>query len=375
MINISVKRSAAMMLPMFTLAAGLAAGLGSVPSSDGGEKKPSPLALKLEHVSAPLLPFQAVRLRATLRNDGKKRIGPLEVIYPWTHVNGPGDAAYTELEMLPDKANAALMPSAVSVMIQKAPVHLDPGEELSVSYSLAAKLSEPKRPAVPAFAEPGVYTLKWVCQVGGESHEQTIEVVVREPDDKDKVLVQWLTKDRALAMCLLDFVNAPGDSQMAKLKDIAYRFPNSTYATYARFALARGYQAGKGFSPFSRRVADAMAADQLDKVVERRSEIKDGARSPQPGFAFLPDALMLFSTVERVAKEDVARRLDREFPDALVVLEHVASSLGTDPALAESIVTRKCPDDPGAARSFLFDAWRAYRKRAAKDPHVDSRIP
>src|SRR5437867_2941539 len=57
------------------------------------------LTLKVEQVSRPVYPYQAVRLRLTVHNAGKKRVGPLE-FYPgkieiW--IKGPRDKTYQRL--------------------------------------------------------------------------------------------------------------------------------------------------------------------------------------------------------------------------------------------------------------------------------------
>ncbi len=271
----------------------------------------------------------------------------------------------------------------------KVPLVLDPGERHYVSFAVAAEwevkwiIEGKKQQAVnhgkSIFPEPGNYSVKCAYLFEGVRLEQTIQIDVRAPKDENESVFQLLQKDPLLASALMCPLDVPQEALIPKLKDIIERFPKSSYTDYARFALARGYWGGSGVYPFSRRVAAALAADQLEKVVANlRWEPKLKKLVPN-SFAYLPDALVLFKWAEPAARMGVLRKLDREFPDAIVWLEEVASSLGSgEPEkrqLVELILNRKIPDDPAEVRAFIIEGWRSYRKKAPRPPDEEKRPP
>jgi hypothetical protein len=74
-------------------------------------------------------------------------------------------------------------------------------------------------------------------------------VEVKEPQGDDKKVWELLQKDEQLAGALMCPVDAPSDDVRPKLIQLLKDYPKSSYAPYARFALARHYFNGTGFQP------------------------------------------------------------------------------------------------------------------------------
>jgi hypothetical protein len=243
--------------------------------------------------------------------------------------------------------------------------------------------------ARPLFSEPGRYTIK--CLVGfgayepGHRLEQVIDIVVGTPQGDDAAILQLLKQDEALAFVLMRPVDRPEETLIPKLKDLIEQFPKSSYADYARFALARGYWRGIGVHPPSRRVATALAADQLQKIVENRWDATLKKVVPSR-FAYLPNALILWKLAEPLGREDTLRRLDRVFPDAAEWLEEVAASLMPSNSEGrkdvEFLLNQKFttsgsgpfnPFDTGKAP--IADGWKSYRQRIPRAEEEPRRAP
>lgn len=131
----------------------------------------------------------------------------------------------------------------------------------------------PDKPARPLFPKPGDYEFRlyYLCDQHKFDSPNTISaavtVRVREPEGKDREIVEQLQKDNGLfARVMNPFWVHVGDEYIPKLKVLLHDHPNSSYAPYFRLALARNYLAvGTGLTS---RVKMAMAADELEKSIE-----------------------------------------------------------------------------------------------------------
>ncbi len=73
---------------------------------------------------------------------------------------------------------------------------------------------------------------------------------VEPPQGNDKTIVELLSRNTKLGPALLSTIHEPDDDVLPKFRRLVTDFPNSRYADYARFALARDYLQGTGYHWF-----------------------------------------------------------------------------------------------------------------------------
>jgi hypothetical protein len=261
-------------------------------------------------------------------------------------------------------------------MNARAPLYLGPGEQTSVSFALGLQWREiiggrqVGGPHIPLFPEAGEYWLK--CEYAGVKTELKVEV--REPKGEDRAVYEALQKNPSLAAALLDYLHPPEAALIPKLEAIVELFPESSYAGYARFALARFHLKGNGFpldqTPNVSRVALAKATDQLEQIYpDRRSAA-----------AYYPNAMIAMKAADLRFYEVnfIAARLSDHYWDSVEYLELFAhlllSHAPQDRKVVEWIAGREYPTvkDPieqqRATERFRAEVWTAFRKRVATGP-------
>lgn len=338
------------------------------------------IQLELEQLGAPTCPYQAVRIRVGIRNVSSKRIGPpllpIDDSLGYCLMKGPNQSSYRAIRayiMIPGSRRFAITPRGH--MNGSAQLFLEPKERTSASFAIAAEWSDkagnpfPEGSCEPLFPEPGLYSLKFRYLLDAKTYtykEAAIAINVAVPRGDEKVVFDLLKTDAKLATTLMQSVDTPDKTVVPKLKNIVERYPETSYAAYARFALARGYLKGIEVSPFSERVAFAFAADQLEKVIQDRYNA--GQKKVVPSdFAYLPDTLMLMKLVEPQAKKNILLRLHREFSDDLGWLEEFASLLTAADQRREDrefLLKRQYPPDPQEAAAMKAEEWVKFRKQA-----------
>ncbi len=350
-------------------------------SRDSDPTDPSEFEFQFEQLGGTIRPYQAVRLRFTLRNIGRKRIGPVQLDYGGAlSIKAPNQDAYYRPSghmLVFDRDRSPGGTSAITpreTMNSRASLLLDQDERISASLAFAACWRDVDGRRLPAgggqaiFEEPGEYLIKCRFRADpkhGEYIERVLKVHVLPPEGQDKAVCELLDKDAVLASALMRPVDAPDKEVFPKIKDIVERYPESSYADYARFALARGYLRGIGISPHSQRVAWALAADQLEKVIQDRYDPKVRKFLPKD-FAYMPNALILMRLVDLHAKEASLLRLHQEYTDALEWIEEFASLLTRADHMreqAEFVLKRKFPAGTEETSAFMADAWREFRKQ------------
>jgi hypothetical protein len=300
--------------------------------------EPKDVEFRLEVVGPSPLPFQAVRLRATLKNVSAKRVGPMR----------PMDGLYDILVRGPRESSFREVERAVSILQKGLPMNpthregknstalmcLDPGEETSATFAVAAHWRDEVKPVFPS---PGKYTLKLVYQTEHRDQQridQTVTVEVREPEsDDDKAVYRWLREDPELAAELLCPVGRPAEGTVPTIKrEVLGKRPDSSYAPYARFALGRHYRYRDWNGP-RREEFRATAAGLLEKA-------------GRADFPYRPNALIALRGLAPGAKQQADPILKERFADAVEWQEVVASSFGLSPEQWEAFRKRGAPGKP-----------------------------
>ena len=334
---------------------------------------PQDVEMKIEQVGPSPLPYQAVRLRLTIRNTSKKRVGPLFALESsgLQGIKGPGDnkfeqqeQAFTRFRLNTGRTISAANQSPLEWTNRTVYLYLDPGEQTSVSIAFAHKHnpgpdgSEDKRYG-PMFSKSGEYSAKWLYKglwtLRQWDIERVVKIQVQEPKGDDKTICTLLEKDSKLAFVMMSPVHIPdweipraGEELIPRLKAIYEKYPNSSYADYARFAVARLYIERYGFESDGWKTGQAMLA----KLAPKR-------------FAYQGQVL---GRMWRFDSKSSAE-LYRLFPDDLDFLETFAGSLGGihpgDPKLTADLLgpNVKVPEDRDERGKLRLQEWWKFRKR------------
>jgi hypothetical protein len=365
---------------------------GLVPSVTGavddiyGPLDPKDVELQVEQPQESICPFQAIRLRCTLRNISKATLNRAVLldngVALW--IKGPYDKAFSRppQSILLFPKGRPTNPSSASGMYNRVPLFLEPGEKTSVSFAFAASWRTqegaklPDDQGEPIFAEPGTYLVKCDYCVDNKQNkliEKVLKVHVRVPGGQDKAVYDLLKNDRQLTSVLMRPVDTPAKETVSKLKEIIEKFPESSYVPYARFALARAYLNGLGLDTASSRVRRAFAGDELEAVIKHGYDAQAKKIIPNT-FPYRPNALVLLSHLDAHERLSALNHLRCDHPESLECIEEFASLLlssGTHRGRyeAEQLVGRFPPEDPilspddAKTRAFIDDKWRSFRKR------------
>jgi hypothetical protein len=220
------------------------------------------MTLKLEVVGSAPLPYQAIRLQMTLHNISSNTLGPIQSIDrcagAWVKRPTENDfSGYRGSIRMFDSERPHNITNTQHINYQ-GPLRLKPGEESSASFVVAAEWLDrqgqlhPSGTGIAIFSKPGIYVIKGFYLIDGQKEkwiEAITEVEVKEPQGDDKKVWELLQKDEQLAGALMCPVDAPSDDVRPKLIQLLKDYPKSSYAPYARFALARHYFNGTGFQP------------------------------------------------------------------------------------------------------------------------------
>jgi len=299
--------------------------------SSKGENKPPPEGLQLlvQKVGPDPLPYQAVRLRLTLRNDGKKEVADLllpEGTSILTGIKGPKDADFLSTGLKGRRGGVGLLPRSRSdfrnhdLVFETQRLTLKPGEQDSVVGAFV-------RPASPdelaLLLQPGEHTLRleyWQkYSASFDLKPATVQVKVAEPKGADAEVCKLLDKLRATKRDVVDsfmaaiyYRDCPEAETVPFLESIVTKYPKSSYADYARLILAHHHLEGQ--DPDGKQKKDIPKAD-IDAAVAYLNAInvKD--------FPYAADALLFLRTIHRWRTGDqrqvgqIEARLAAEFPE------------------------------------------------------------
>lgn len=352
-----------------------------------GPLDPKDLELEVEQPQESICPYQAIRLRCTLRNISKSTLKHAVLLDDgvafW--IRGHSEKTFSRpphcILLYPE--GRSTIPSASSGFSTKVPLFLGPGEKTSVSFAFAAAWRDNRGERLPIdrgnpiFAEPGIYVIKCGYCVDNKENkfiEQTLKIHVRIPEGQDKDVYELLKNDQQLASALMRPVDVPAKEAVPKLKDIVDKFPKSSYVPYARFALARAYLHGLGLDTTSSRVRRAHSGDELEAVIKQHynEEIKKVVPN---NFPYRPNALILLSKIDPNEKWSSRTCLHREYPDSMEWIEEFAPLLPSRDLHGRyeaEVLVGKFPSDDrilpvigeeSPITKFMYDKWRSFRKR------------
>lgn len=207
-------------------------------------------------VSAPPYPYQAVRVQWRVVND--RGVPLLRCAPPDALFESP--SVLREHERRPVRAHGAMVwidspyrntPNTTTRERRNGIGYpLLPGECSSGSGSLAAtwaRNNKPLRVGDPVFTVPGRYRISvTLSHPRQERPSLAIEVEVLEPQGAEKQACDALEDDRVLRSALMSPVDVPGFSLAPRLRRFIDQYGKTSYADYARFALARHFLRGAG---------------------------------------------------------------------------------------------------------------------------------
>jgi len=308
-------------LALVPLAAGIAVPADGNPLADYVLPDPNALTLKVDVLEPHPLPFQAIRLRVRLSNTGEKDVGPL---YPVDSnlgvlLKGPGQE---EFRPIADTHQSSVNPgfsgtTARGQMNDSMRLILHPGFETSVSFSFAADWGRGRDAVKPIIGVPGSYVVK--CYYSGVKRpylEQVGQIKVLEPSGADKTVFEMLSLNKSLAAALMSPRLVPEKELVEELSRIVERHSESSYAAYAKFALARALLFGKYDHP-------SLAGEARDG--KALSLLQEASLDRFPYHTHVLVALR-----DHLRKHDATAKtidlLNREHPDAMEWLEEAAKS-------------------------------------------------
>lgn len=161
---------------------------------------------------APLLPFQAIRLRGALQNISGDAFGPVQSIEGssvWSPVSGPSDRPYSQLRTgvyVGDPERVLVVGLAMNRKARTVPILLAETEALRTSQPLAIVSNDEERymqhpPMHPLFIDVGEYTIRISYGAYDDPILQSSVIVeVREPQGNDAKICAQLGADEKLAV-------------------------------------------------------------------------------------------------------------------------------------------------------------------------------
>jgi hypothetical protein len=286
------------------------------------------LQLTVEQGSPPPLPYQGIRVRLRLTNIGNQQISDLPLLEAacWiTGMKSEDDSATRPIGkygvfVLRPRLTTEVIPFDHSAALHR--LELKPKQHETVSHAI---LGEWGSRDIWLFPKPGQYTVTMkyrptrMLQEALEANPLT--VVVRQPEGDDARIFLMLTKSPELAHDLtiaVAYRTGPSKETVPLLKKIELDYPKSSYADYARLALALHY----------RYQNDLQGTGRIPKV-DRDAALACLEAIQSKDFPYLPDALLLVK--ELASDPEQAKRaymrITRTFRDSIELLEAEASEL------------------------------------------------
>lgn len=270
----------------------------------------------VQQVGSQTLPYEAVRLRLTLRNVGANPSAGLTWLDESIVVVGiqpPGAEDYYAIRANVIKISETSVPAPHARSNERQAMILEPGEETAATFALSAEWG---RKVKPLFPVPGRYLIKvgYSGPRGMDIIADPFALTVREPEGSDAAAYDMLRMHPKLAAALMSPIRPPGAEELPAIQEFVQQFPESSYANYSRFALARASL--NGIRPSSQLSSQAREAAVTELKRVTRSE-----------FAYRPNVLIL---LRRLLKDDAQRAsiqgvLEREFGDSLEWLRERSS--------------------------------------------------
>lgn len=220
------------------------------------------LQMRLIQVSRDPLPLQACRFRLLLKNEGARPVDGLNAALPlYLSVQGPEDPEFLPVHDGILSLTQEAFGTGSGVLFRDRTFRLDRGEEISLMFSLAVDwradgFDRDKRRAV--FPAPGKYTVQVLYPIqypvkhpirydSSRFLRARATVEVRAARGDENLAYTTLRENHDVVYAMLSIVGQPHARVEGDLMEILEKFPESTYADYARFALARKMLHGTGY--------------------------------------------------------------------------------------------------------------------------------
>jgi hypothetical protein len=281
------------------------------------------LTRRLDVVAPQALPFQAVIVRSVLHNPTDRATVPavgFESAFWLADLRNPEAAQFREIAGRTESGGVGYDPpySKRQYRLHKhsgvAP--FGPDEEGAVVTTWGECLCGER--ADPLFPIPGNYMarIKW----HGNPLTQEIVIRIGTPQGDDAEAYRMLRSRRLVAAVICSADAVPNPAEMAMLTGITERFPKSSYADYARFALVRAAVNG-----WDRAKTGKFSEEKYQQALGWMNQVDLGQ---------FPYAANLLSLMRQAASRydpeksaELATRLDRDFPEHRARLNDLAERL------------------------------------------------
>jgi hypothetical protein len=279
----------------------------------------------IEQVEPLPLPMQAVAFRFSWRNHRDQPIAPqpgMQSSFEMRAIRGTGDASPQPLKG--DLVGDGIVCGDYAPRDLISP-EIHPGHELSVVDAWSMQFLLDGKPVQALVPTAGDYEFHFSWHLRGKRFESSpVKVKVREPKGDDLEVLKLLQQDADFGLMMMSYKGIPGSSrQVEQLQEIVSRYPESSYADYARFALIRNVD-------FTIRHTKSPNRDQ--GVLDSRSRILpwvDGCRLES--FAYAPRMLLIARrSIGGDQRTRLSARLDDGFPLWEVRLEDLSKRLTED---------------------------------------------
>lgn len=217
-----------------------------------------PLTFEFERVSAPPYPYQAVRLRWRVENQGRFSLEPRVWSDRWFEDlkalvgSSAGAGSQYRLVVFRDGAGRGQSEARPWELNNGAGLPLAPGESLATTAALAARWTNNAgllQIASPVFPRPGMYhaDARYLLDPPSQTHlTLSAQIDVRQPRGREALACETVERDVPLRDALLSPIGQPPLDVVPKLRDFLAEYGDTSYANYARFALARHHLGGSG---------------------------------------------------------------------------------------------------------------------------------
>ena len=313
--------------------------------ADAQEAAPEGLVLLVEKIGSDPVPYQAVRLRITLRNNGKKAVADLPLVESACGITGfqkPGQKQFSAI----DTNDKIILPRYElgrtrhhSLVAQNQRLVLKPGEEESIISSFAGPVD--KR-SLALFPESGDYSLRLeyarTMNGGASVKPALVHLTVRKLEGEDRAACSILENQRVKVT--EDFTQSiiyreppPGFETHEALKKIIREHPKSSYANFGRFMEA---QRLLQWNILGGKTPKEMPKAELDQAVAYLKAIN------LKQYPYGADALLLLRKINEEyigdAKEvkRIEAQLEAEFKDDLAWIEAQSERIPLEKLMEDS---------------------------------------
>ena len=238
-------------------------------------------SLRIEQLGADPLPYQAVRVRIILRYESEGILANLPM-HGLRFFIGPVNKESQPVRGVipsPNRESSVISTENVwSIVDSDLHYNLSKAEQVTWSYVFSwheLGVLNPKSRA-PLFPEPGSYELRVEYRLPDQANypgylrKAGLKIRVPEPVGDDKIVYQLLKENQELAHELALPIHDPLDSVYDQIREIVQKYPESSYANYARFALARRHLHGTGYNlwDYLWSSGQSVKREQVKKLIE-----------------------------------------------------------------------------------------------------------